>query len=82
MEILIQQLSIIGSSQVSVDGKTLHVNHSRLLSRDGKRLQKCRIHDTSMTLSNDEAKAVRKALEDQAAIATEAYRNKNAQVAA
>jgi hypothetical protein len=81
-EVTVKDFSLENST-VLIDGKSVYLCHSRLLSRDGKRLQKCRIHSASAALSDSVKAVVRDALNTAAEAATAQYRNlKNAQVAA
>lgn len=63
MEVKVLSLCVFSQSKVEIDGKAVVVSHNRLISKDAKRTQKCRIYLTLPAITAAQAKAVREAIE-------------------
>lgn len=74
IKVTILDVCVLGSSRVTVNGKEVHVEHSRLITKDGRDLQICRINSTSVPLTRHQTAAVRAAIEAEAARTTQNYR--------
>lgn len=74
IKVTIFSVCVLGSSRVTVNGKEVRIEHSRLISKDGRDLQICRIQNTSVPLTRHQTAAVRAAIEAEAARTTQNYR--------
>lgn len=74
IKVTILSVCVLGSSRVTVNGKEVRIEHSRLITKDGRDLQICRINSTSVPLTRHQTAAVRAAIEAEAARTTQNYR--------
>lgn len=71
IKVTILSVCVLGSSRVTVNGKEVRIEHSHLISKNGRDLQICRINSTSVPLTRHQTAAVRAAIEAEAARTTE-----------